>query len=147
MASPLLRLRIPPTPEQEEACDCFNKQGASPELFEGTIDGPDENHWGRLHIALEHGYGMNQRKGQFRLGLTARTPLMQLLDEGLLRARGAGVLWQPRPDRNTPSLIYCVLDTDSGTEVGTSSRGKRTNNFRIVADTSPPYRVITMFPR
>ncbi len=138
------------TPDQQDRCDCFNKNGASPVLHEGSIDGPYPAHWGRLHIALEHGYGVNPEKSQFRSGLAAPVPLAQLLEEGVSRARSKGRVWIPSADRDDPSIIYCRLDTDSATEVGTAyypPKRSPTDKFRIIADPTPPYRVITMFPR
>ena len=153
LAPPLVPLPEPtatPAPDQQDACDCFNKEGASPVLLEGSIDGPYPTHWGRLHIAQEHGYGMNPRKGQFRLGLVAAVPLAQLLEEGVSRARMSGKIWTASADRANPSIIYCILNTDSDVTVGTSyyePHRTPTNKFRIVADPKPPYAVITMFPR
>src|SRR5215217_5171365 len=84
-------------------------RSASPLLLEGQLTDRIKTIGGRLHIAPEHGYGMNPNKGQFRLGLTAPVPLAQLLDEGVARARGKGAISTASPDRTDPSKIYCVL--------------------------------------
>jgi hypothetical protein len=69
------------------------------------------------------------------------------------QARTQGQLWVPSADRNKPGIVHCVLNTQAtniiGTVVKDRKKGTRkdTNKLRIVAQSVPPYAIITMFPR